>query len=126
MFNTLNDVVSCRHLDARYPWFPDVKTLSQRVLSSADLTDPGQELYSLSRFVLEYPRLRIGFDLLAGVVELYQWLHNELAYVVSYDDATTITLGRLAKVVSKHSLSNKMAHYEKLKGKERNTIIILS
>lgn len=93
-----------------------MKTLAQSILSSADLTDPAEELYPLSRFVLEYPRLRIGVNLLVGVVELYQWLHTELAYAVTFDDATTITLGRLAKVVAKHSLADKKAYYEKLKG----------
>ena len=79
----------------------------------------GGELFALSQFVLEYNCLKLGSDLLHGILELYQWLHNELAYAVTYEDATKITLGRLAKVVSKR-MSGKSGHttnYESFKGK---------
>ena len=90
------------------------------ILSQEDLSDPSaNHLYPLSCFVLEYTHLRIGGDLLPGIVELYQWLNTELAYAMTYEDATTITLGRLAKVLAKHSSpgSDHKAHYEKLKCK---------
>lgn len=111
----------CRQLDIRYPWFPTEQTLMHCILSQEDLSDPStNHLYPLSCFVLEYTHLRIGGDLLPGIVELYQWLNTELAYAMTYEDATTITLGRLAKVLAKHSSpgSDRKAHYEKLKCKQ--------
>ncbi len=110
-----------RCLDKRYPWFPSQRTLTQTILSMVDLSDPSSnELYPLSRFVVEYPRLRVGGDLLPGIVELYQWLHTELAYAITYEEARTITLGRLANVIAKRFSGDRKQRYEKLKGKLAN------
>ena len=82
------------------------------------MNQQGEDLFGLCQFVLEFNRLKLGSDLLPGILELYQWLHNELAYAVTYEDATKITLGRLAKVVSKR-MSGKSGHhtnYESFKG----------
>ena len=106
-----------RHLNSRYPWFPDVKALTLGVLSNTNSADPSCPEYPISQFVLQYPRLKLGIDLLPGVVELYQWLHTELTYAVTYDDAAAITLGRLAKVTTKYIPHHDMAHYDKLKSK---------
>ena len=106
-------------MNVRYPWFPSVQTLSMSVLSDASLADPSNELYSLSRFVLEYPRLRGGMELLPGIVELYQYLHTEFMYAITYKEATTISLKRLGKVIAKHYVTSgdRKAHYEKLKSR---------
>ena len=56
-------------------------------------------------------------DLLPDVVELYQYLHTELTYAVTYDEAAAITLGRLAKVTPKYISHHDTAHYDKLKSK---------
>lgn len=106
-------------MNVRYPWFPSEQTLSMAVLSNANLADPSGELYPLSRFVLEYPRLKGGLDLLPGIVELYQYLHAEFTYAITYKDATTISLKRLGKVIAKYFVTSgdRKAHYEKLKCK---------
>ena len=106
-----------RHLNSRYPWFPDVKALTLRVLSNTSSADPSCPEYPLCQFVLQYPRLRLGVDLLPDVVELYQYLHTELTYAVTYDEAAAITLGRLAKVTPKYIPHHDTAHYDKLKSK---------
>ena len=104
-------------MDVRYPWFPSEQTLAQSILSLVNISDPStNDLYALSQFMIEYPRLRIGGNLLPGTVELYQWLHTELAYSVMYEEATSITLGRLASVVAKRFSGDRRQHYEKLKG----------
>ena len=105
-------------MNVRYPWFPSEHTLTMSILSNAGLTDPSGDLYPLSRFVLEYPRLRGGMELLPGIVELYQYLHTEFTYAITYKEATTISLKRLAKVIAKHFVTSgdRKAHYEKLKG----------
>ncbi len=82
-----------------------------------DITDPtSNSLYPLSRFTIEYRRLRVGGDLLPGIVELYQWLHTELTYAMTYEEARTITLGRLANVIAKKFSGDRKQRYEKLKG----------
>ena len=109
-----------RSLDGQYPWFPDEKSLIQAVLSEVHISSPeGNDLYALSQFVMEYHRLKLGSDLLPGILELYQWLHTELAYAVTFEDATKITLGRLAKVVAKRmpGRGDSSTQYESLKGK---------
>ena len=116
--------VSCAHpsfLDCRYPWFVTESTLTRAILSRVDVSDAKtNELYPLSRFVLEYPRLKIAGDLLPSIVELYQWLHSELSYAVTYDDAKTITLNRLAKVIAKRRQGETKAQYERLKGESES------
>lgn len=105
-------------MNLRYPWFPSEQSLTMAILSNSDVADQSGELYPLSRFVLEYPRLKGGMELLPGIVELYQYLHTELTYAITYKEVTTITLKRLAKVISKHFVTSgdRKAHYEKLKG----------
>ena len=114
----------CRHLNSRYPWFPDVKALTLAILSKTNNADPLCPEYPLSQFVLQYPRLKMGIDLLSSVVELYQWLHTELTYVVTYDDAAAITLGRLAKVTTKYLPDHNVAHYDKLKSKFNHLLVM--
>lgn len=88
------------------------------VLSKTDIANPANPIYPLSQFVLQFPRLKMGIDLLPSAVELYQWLHTELTYAVTYDDAATITLGRLAKVSVKHLSDHSATFYDQLKGKD--------
>ena len=95
-----------RNMNLRYPWFPSEQSLSMAILSNSSVADPSGELYPLSKFVLEYPRLKGGMELLPGIVELYQYLHTELTYAITYKEVTTITLKRLAKVISKHFVVN--------------------
>lgn len=66
----------------------------------------------------------MGIDLLPSVVELYQWLHTELTYAVTYDDAAAITLGHLAKVAAKHLSDHNAAHYGKLKSKDISAVCL--
>ncbi len=100
-------------LDSRYPWAPGVPSLTDVVLSSDTTNDSAHSLYPLSQFVIEYPRLRVGMDLLPSLLELYQWLHSELCYAMSYEQTTNITLGRLSKVLTRHSM---LTSISKLKG----------
>lgn len=115
----------CRHLSSRYPWFPDVNALTVAVLSRTDVSDPSSPVYPLSQFVLQYPRLKMGIDLLPSIVELYQWLHTELTYAVTYDEAASITLGHLAKVAAKYLSYFSAASYEKLKGNNVSSSLLI-
>ena len=92
-------LVFFRSMDQQYPWIPDENTLAQALLcQDRPNTDNLQPLFD---FVMEYERLKLGSVLLPTVLELYQWLHTELSYSITYEEATQITFGRLAKVVAK-------------------------
>ena len=94
------------------------------LLSKTDLANPESPIYPLSQFVLQYPRLKMGIDLLPSAVELYQWLHTELTYAVTYDEAATITLGRLAKVSIRHLSDDTAMFYENFKSKNLTYVTV--
>ena len=54
------------------------------MLASANLNDvTHNQFYVLSKFALTYPRLKAGGALLPDLIEFYQWIHTELAYLVT-------------------------------------------
>ena len=54
------------------------------MLASANLNDVTRnQFYVLSKFALTYPRLKAGGALLPDLIEFYQWIHTELAYLVT-------------------------------------------
>ena len=58
----------------------------------------------MAQFVLESPKLQIGEYILPDLVEFYLWLHNQLAYTVSYEKAAELKLGLvLRRVTAKYS-----------------------
>ena len=46
-------------------------------------------------------QLELGGLLLTDLVELYQWIHQELAHVVTRSDAETIPISRAVRVLAK-------------------------
>ena len=65
---------------------------TQIMLSSLDVSSIQNELYVLSIFALEHHRLQAAGALLPDLLELYHWIHNELAYLVSFEDAKSDTI----------------------------------
>ncbi len=55
----------------------------------------------LSQFALYRRQLEVGGELLPSLVELYQWLHQELAYVITRKDAESIPLSRAVRVLAR-------------------------
>jgi len=54
------------------------------MLASANVSDVTRnQFYVLSKFALTYPRLKAGGALLPDLIEFYQWIHTELAYLVT-------------------------------------------
>ena len=54
------------------------------MLASANLNDVTRnQFYVLSKFALTYPHLKAGGALLPDLIEFYQWIHTELAYLVT-------------------------------------------
>ena len=55
------------------------------VLSSESSTEAAQSI--LTRFCLEYPRLKAASKVLPDLIRLYLWLHNELKCLVDKEYA---------------------------------------
>ena len=81
---------SCRCLELHYPYFPNEADFTHSVLSSGDIVRDNIAL--LLRFSLQWRRLQAGGELLPDLVELYQWLHTDLAHVVSYETACKVKI----------------------------------
>lgn len=79
-----------RSLERHYPYFPTEKDFTHSVLSATDIEQNNIAL--LSRFALEWRRLQAGGELLPDLVELYQWLHTDLAHIVSYEMACKVKI----------------------------------
>ena len=60
------------------------------MLSSGDTAR--EDIALLSRFSLQWQRLQAGGELLPDLIELYQWLHTDLAHLVSYKKAYMVTI----------------------------------
>ena len=71
------------------------------MLSSVDVNSAQNEFYVLSIFALEHRRLQAAGSLLPDLLELYHWIHNELAYLVTCDEARSLTI---EDVIEKHEL----------------------
>ena len=49
-------------------------------------------MYVLYQFLLKRPLLNAGGKLLPALVDFYQWLHNEIAYTITLEDACKINV----------------------------------
>ena len=74
------------------PHFPTRDEFTHTMLSSVDINSAQNKFYVLSIFALEHHRLQAAGSLLPDLLELYHWIHNELAYVVTYEDARSDTI----------------------------------
>lgn len=91
---------------------------SHALLSLKHISDASQnQLYILSQFALEYPRLKAAGALLPDLVEFYRWLHNELAYLVTQEYAEKHSIGEvITKANKKYAGLNLEKLYERVKG----------
>ena len=58
-------------------------------------------LFVLRQFTFERKKLQIGGTLLPDLVEFYQWIHTELSYLVTYQRAEEISIGKIINLSSK-------------------------
>lgn len=91
-----------RTLEAHYPFFPTEGALVQSLLSQTDIGDYiSNTEHILSQFALYRHKLEIGGELLPNLVEFYQWLHQEMAHVITRKDAESIPVSRAVRVLAK-------------------------
>ena len=89
----------------------------QTMLSSVDIGDASKnKLYVLSKFVLEYPRLQAAGALLPDLLQFYQWIHTELAYLVTRKNAENESIGAVITMAEKNAGIDLNKLYERVKG----------
>jgi len=81
-------------METHYPMFPTENDFLQYILNFAS-TDQDPCIHLLSQFALEYPRLELARSLLPELVEIYWWLHTDLAHMISNDTAQKTTIKQL-------------------------------
>ena len=118
-----------RVLEAHYPFFPDEASLLQALLSQTDIGDyVSNTEHILSQFALYRNQLEVGGELLPNLVEFYQWLHQELAYVITRKDAESIPISRAVKVLAKSYSVDEgerlLQLYKRLKGNEESSYTV--
>ena len=87
------------------------------MLSSVNASDVKNPQYVLSKFALAYPRLKAGGALLPDLIEFYQWIHTELAYLVTYNYAQNNTLEDvITKADKKYEGLDLCQLYDRVKG----------
>ena len=74
-----------------------VQDLTRSIWSSSDLDEhsEGGRLWLLLKFVKEWECLQVGGALLPHLVELYQWIHTYLSYLLTREQASHFTIGLL-------------------------------
>ena len=105
----------------RYPHFPSEQELTHCILSAGDLRQhsEGGKLWLLSRLSMEWACLQVGGALLPSLVEFYRWLHLNLGHLLTYDQASSITIGQVLALAERNLGKEMGAHirslYERVK-----------
>ena len=60
----------------------------------------------LSKFAMEWKRLQVGGALLPDLVEFYTWLHKTLAYMLTREKASSITIGSVITLLEKLDIAS--------------------
>ena len=93
--------------------------LSNTLLSSTAVNNTSNELYVLSKFILEHSHLQVAGALLPDLLELYHWIHTDLAYLIPRQYAQEHTIEEvITKVDNKYPALNLQQLYERVKGKK--------
>lgn len=76
-----------------------VQDLTRSIWNLRDLDEhsKGGRFWLLLKFVREWQCLQVGGALLPSLVELYQWIHTDIAYLLTREQASHFTIGQLIK-----------------------------
>ena len=107
-------------MEACYPHFPEDTTALHSLLSLPDVHVKSQDkLAVLSRFICKMPEIQTILPFLPDFMEFYQWLHRDLAGVLTPEVADRISINKLVDRISRHngeSGSKLMSLYKRVKG----------
>lgn len=93
-----------RLIDMQYPHFPVEKDFTCVLQSSGDLDQysEGGRLWLLSFFTLNWQYLHVGGSLLPYLIKFYQWIHSDLAYLLTHEKASDLTIGQVVKLAEEN------------------------
>ena len=74
-------------VDKVFPVHANPTDFFLQLFSSTFLNEKDGSLHFLYQFILHRARLNAGGKLLPELVQFYRWIHNELNYTVTFDDA---------------------------------------
>ncbi len=82
------------------------------IISAGSLNEPSQAggHSFLLKVIMEWPRLSSGGKLLPFLIELYRWLHTNISHLISYEHATSLTIGQVIKNATQ-TYTKKYAEY---------------
>ena len=107
-------------MEACYPHFPADTAAVYSLLTLPDVQVKSQDkLAVLSRFICKMPEIQTILPFLPDFIEFYQWLHRDLAGVLTPEGAEKVTIRELVDRMSRHyrdSGSKLMSLYERVKG----------
>ncbi|XP_065913406.1 uncharacterized protein [Dysidea avara] len=91
-----------RTLNEHYPHLATENEYMKSLVAAREAHDlDDAHLFALHLFTLEYERLQLGGALLPDLVEFYQWIHTHLSYLVTYEKAQQITIGKIISLSAK-------------------------
>ena len=107
-------------MEACYPHFPADTAAVYSLLSLPDVQVKSQDkLAVLSRFIYKMPEIQTILPFLPDFMEFYQWLHRDLAGVLTPEEAEKVTIKKLVDQMSRHyseSGSKLKSLYKRVKG----------
>ena len=104
-------------MDKVFPVHANPTDFFLQLFSSSFIDEKDGSLHILYQFILHRAKLNAGGKLLPELVQFYRWIHNELNYTVTFDDANLkdVTIEEMLNLyLDKHYL-----------GKEKEKIIAL-
>ena len=111
-------------MEACYPHFPADVTVLDSLLSLPDVQVKSQDkLAVIFKFICKMPEIQTILPFLPDFMEFYQWLHRDLAGVLTPEGAEKITIKKLVDRMSRQygeSGSKLMSLYKRVKGKSCN------
>ena len=123
------NVLFLRQIQTCYPHFPDNTTALYSLLSLTDVQMESQEkLMLLSQFTCKMPEIQTTLPYLPDFMEFYQWLHRDLAGVLTPEAVHKISIKNLVKQMSKHYAGEKgdklMSLYQRVKGLSMSFLLL--
>ena len=104
-----------------------MEEFTHTMLSSVDVNSAQHKLHVLCIFALEHRRLQAAGSLLPDLLELYHWIHNELAYLVTYEDARRLTIQEvIERENEKYGGCELIQLYERVRGNVYIVMCIVS
>ena len=118
----------CREMEACYPHFPADTTVLYSLLSLPDVQVKSQDkLAVLSKFIYKMPQIQTILPYLPDFIEFYQWLHRDLAGLLTQELADKLSIKKLVDHMSRlrgERGSKLMSLYKRMKGNYTQSICL--